>query len=204
MKVTLQVNGQEMSFSEQELIAIVEEHFSTKTTKKAIEVVETPAVGKWFKVNPLAINQQLFEKKREDLQQETTRKLIIEAFSEVKKNPESYGKPFQTMMPEKKWSSKTMVALKELAESLGDRIGDWVQQSLEWAQRIANGETWEAICNEADTANWYRAVLWKEGCIRLVGGSREHHYDVPASYVSVYYSSDNCLSVAVPLVVKYK
>ena len=203
MKVTLQVNGQEMTFSEQELTAIVEEHFSTKTTKKAIEVVETPAVGKWFEVNPLNINQQLFKKEREDLRQETIRKLILEAFAEVKKNPEKYA-PFQTMMPEKTWSSKTMTELKELAESLGDCIADWVHQSLEWTQRIANGETWEAVCNEADTANWYRAVLWKDGYVHQVGGSRNHHCDVPASYVHDSYTSDNCLSVAVPLVVKYK
>ena len=34
MQVTLQVNGREMTFSEQELSSILEEHFSSKTTKQ--------------------------------------------------------------------------------------------------------------------------------------------------------------------------
>lgn len=205
MKVTLQVNGQEMTFSEQELTAIVEEHFSTKTTKKAIKAAEKPVEGKRFDVNPLAIDQKLFEKKREDSRQETTRKLIQEAFTMVKKNPEKYAKPFQTLMPEKTWESKILEEFKKLAESLGDCIADWVHQALEWAQRIANGESWEAICNEADTATWYRLVVWKNGYTRLVGGSRENCNCSPASDVG----SDGCNSYdsiyhSVPLVVLYK
>ena len=205
MKVTLQVNGQEMTFSEQELTAIIENHFTTKTTKNAAEVAEKPTEGKWFEVNPSAINQQIFKKKREDSLQEATRNLIQEAFAEVKKNTEKYGKPFKTMMPENTWSSKTVAELKELAESLGDCIGDWVHQSLEWAQRIANGESWETICNESDTANWFRLVVWKDGYARLVGGSRVDKSSVPASDVSVYsYDSRYRLDFTVPLVVLYK
>ena len=173
---------------------------------RKVEVTEKPAEGKWFEVNPLAINQQLFKKKREDLRQETTRNLILEAFSEVKKNPEKYGKSFKTMMPEKKWSSKTVAELKELAESLGDCIADWVHQALEWSQRLANGESWEAICNEADTANWYRLVVWKRGYSRAVGGSCKKDNSIPASDISgnVYWSNAARLGNTVPLVVLYK
>ena len=198
MKVTLQVNGQEMTFSEQELTAIVEKHLSTQTTEK-------PTEGKRFDVNPLVINQKLFKKKREDSRQESTRKLIVEAFSEVKKNPEKYAKPFQTLMPKKTWSSKTVAELKELAESLGDCIADWVHQALEWAQRIDNGQSWEAICNESDTANWYRLVVWKNGYTRLVGGSRKSDISEPSSYVdSRSYDSYDRIGGTVPLVVLYR
>ena len=173
---------------------------------RKVEVTEKPAEGKWFEVNPLDINQQLFRKKREDLRQERTRKLILEAFSEVKKNPEKYGKSFKTMMPEKEWESKTFAELEKLAESLGDCIADWVHQSLEWAQRLANGESWEAICNEVDTANWYRLVVWKNGSLRLVGGSRDGFPSGSASDVNFddYFYSYNRFDNTVPLVVLYK
>ena len=183
MKVTLQ-NGQE-----------------------TIKVAEKPTEGKWFDVNPSAIDQKLFEKKREDSRQETTRKLILDAFTMVKKNLEKYGKPFQTMIPEKTWEAKTVRGLKRLATSLGDCIADWVHQALEWAQRIANGESWEAICNEADTANWYRLVVWKNGYARLIGGSRNDYFNKLRSASDVgYYShySDDSLGNAVPSVVRYK
>ena len=176
-----------------------------KGEESTIEVVEKPTEGKGFDVNPLAINQKLFKKEREDSRQESTRKLIVEAFSEVKKNPEKYAKPFQTLMPKKTWSSKTVAELKELAESLGDCIADWVHQALEWAQRIANGESWETICNEVDTANWYRLVVWKNGYARLVGGSRVYDNYLPSSYVHNYdFNSSIRVDYTVPLVVLYK
>lgn len=207
MKVTLQVNGREMTFSEQELIAIVEKHLASKPTKQVttVKVAQTPTEDEWFEVNPRAIDQKLFQEKREDSQQEETRQLILEAFAEVKSNPERYGRAFKTMMPKKTWSSKTVVELKKLACKLGDHNADWVEQALEWAQRIANGESWEDICNNRDTANWYRLVVWKSGYVRLVGGSRNNYSVIPASDIlsSDYYDFCN-LNDAVPLVVLYK
>lgn len=89
----------------------------------------------------------------------------------MKENPEEYGRSFKTMMPEKTWDSKTVFELKKMACQLGDHNANWVEQALEWAQRIANGESWEAICYDVDTANWYRLVVWKYGYTRRVGGS---------------------------------
>ena len=178
--ITLQVNGQTEQFAEK------------------------PTEGKWFKVNPLAINQQLFKRKRSDYQQEQTRQLILKAFEEMKNNPK-YAKPFKTMMPEKTWESKTVGELKELASKLGDHNADWVEQALEWAQRIANGESWEKICNRSDMANWYRLVVWKNGDTRLVGGSRKVDFYNSASGVSSFsYHGDVNVDYAVPLVVLYK
>ena len=197
MKVTLQVNGQEMTFSEQELIAIVREHLKTKTSS------ERPTEEKWFEVKPQSIDQGLFKKKRANGRQEATRQLILEAFAEVKANPEKYSGNFETMMPKKDWDREIVAELEKKASQLGDHIADWVEQALEWAQRITNGETWKSICNDPDTANWYRLVKWKDGYFRLVGGSR--CYSNPVSGIHDYrYYSDNYLSKTVPLVVLYE
>lgn len=206
MKITLQVNGREMTFSEKELLAIIEKHLS-ETTQQTItaKVAQKPTEDAWFEVKPQAIDQKLFEKKRNDNRQEATRKLILEAFAEMKENPEKYGKNFKTMMPQKTWSFKTVAQLKEMASNLGDHNANWVEQALEWAQRIANGESWEAICNNKDTANWYRLVVWKNGYARLVGGSVCDNNSKPASDVYNYdYYDDNSLNRTVPLFVLYE
>lgn len=207
MKITLQVNGREMTFSEQELIAIVEEYLSSKTTKQVTtaKVAQKPTEDEWFEVKPQAINQKLFEKKRKDRRQEATRQLILEAFAEMKNNPKKYGKNFKTMMPKKDWSFKNVAELKAIACELGDHNADWLEQALEWAQRIANGEGWKTICNDADTANWYRLVVWKNGYSRVVGGSVNSGVSSPASGVGSFsYDEDGNLNYTVPLVVLYE
>lgn len=207
MKITLRVHGRERSFSEQELIAILEKHFSNEATEQATtaNVAKVPTEDQGFEVNPQTINQSLFQKVRKDRRQEETRQLILEAFAKVKSNPKKYGRKFKTMMPKKNWRSKTVEELKQLACKLGDHNADWVEQALEWAQRICNGESWEAVCNHADTANWYRFVVWKNGRVRLVGGSRNVDNNYPASDVDhVDYNSSNRVYYTVPLVVLYE
>lgn len=207
MKVTLQVNGREMTFSEQELIAIVEKLLSSKTTKQTTaKVAQKPTEDEWFEVKPQAIDQKLFEKKRKDTRQEKTRQLILEAFAEMKNNPEKYGKNFKTMMPKRDWESKTVAQLKEMACKLGDHNADWVEQALEWAQRIVNGESWKSICNDADTANWYRLVIWKDGYARLVGGSVDGigFYDPASDVLDGICGDDYGTNGTVPLVVLYE
>lgn len=169
----------------------------------ASDMAQTPAEEKLFEVNPLGIDRSKFEKSMSDQQQEWTRQIIQEAFAEVDKHPEKYASAFYTLIPEKKWYGyKTVAELKAYANDLGGQMADWVEQALEWAQRIFNGESWEAICNNADTANWYRIILWKNGYYRLVGGSRDDYNDNPASCVLNYdYLSNNGLSLTVPLVV---
>lgn len=207
MKITLPIHGRERTFSEKELIAILEKYFSNEATEQATtaKVAQVPTEDQWFEVNPQTINQSLFKKKRKDERQERTRKLILEAFAEVKSSPEKYGRKFKTMMPKKTWTSKTVAELKQLACEFGNHNADWVEQALEWAQRICNGESWEAVCNNADTANWYRLVVWKNGCYRLVGGSRTNYFNGPASDVGNrgYYSNYRIIG-AVPLVVLKK
>lgn len=205
MKVILQVHGREMTFTKEELTAIVEKHFASGTTKQEhekVQVVQGPREGEWFEVKPQAIDQSLFQKKREDEDQENTRQLILEAYEEVKKVPEKYGQ-FKTMMPKKEWKDKTVEELKEYATRIGDNMADWVEQALEWAQRIANGESWEIVCNEPDAAKWYRLVNWKDGYTRLVGGSHNYVDNVlPASDVdNGWYAYFSRLHDTVPLIV---
>ena len=208
MKITLPIHGRERTFSEKELIAILEKYFSNEATEQATtaKVAQVPTEDQWFEVNPQTINQSLFKKKRKDERQERTRKLILEAFAEVDKHPEKYASAFYTLMPEKKWNGyKTVAELNAYANDLDGQMADWVEQALEWAQRLFNGESWETICNNADTANWYRVILWKNGCYRLVGGSRNYNVLNPASDVFDYdYGSFNCICDTVPLVVLYE
>jgi len=207
MEITLRLSdGQKKTFSEEELVAIVEEHLQNQKAQKkeTTEFASVPMEGKWFKVEPLTIDQNLFKEKRKNPSQERTRQLILEAFEEMKKNLK-YAKSFKTMILEKTWSSKNVGELKELASKFGDHNADWVEQALEWAQRIANGEAWKDICNKADTANWYRLVIWKNGCARLVGGSREDYVNSPASDISGSTFFDLSFIIrAVPLVVLYE
>ena len=176
-----------------------------KVTLQERQYASVPTEGKWFRVYPLSIEQNLFEDKREESLQEVTRQLILEAFEEMKNNVK-YTKPFRTTILEKIWRFRTVGQLKELAKRFGDHNADWVEQSLEWAQRIANGESWEDICNHNDTANWYRLVVWKNGKSRFVGGSSERGRvgSHPASYIYSKECNDNYISCyIVPSVVDY-
>ena len=209
--IFLSVYGREQLFSEEELISILEKYDQIKekyyqirwtdSKQKTSQTVETPTEGKWFEVNPLAIDQNLFKEKRSDSMQEKTRQLILKAFVELKKHPER-NKAFRTLIPEKTWNYSTVKNLKKMASQFGDHIADWVEQALEWAQRIANGESWEDICNKEDNvANWWsRLVIWKNGQVRLVGGSSDS--GLPASDVSDFYYGDlDVIYCKVPLVV---
>ena len=206
MKVTLQVDGHELSLDEVE--TIVREYFSRKdeteqTTQKETKLIPRPTGGFPFKVNPLEIDRKLFQEVREDCEQEKMRNLILEAFSEVDAQPQKYGKPFKTLFPtEKPWEYTYVYILEKFASELGGHNANWVEQALEWAQRIQNGETWDSICKRPDTAKWYRLVLWKNGIYRVVGGSLGSKDFRPASYVHnrTYFSMER-ISDTVELVV---
>lgn len=204
--VTLHVNGREMNFSEQGLIAIAEEYISRKIARETetIKVPKKPTEGVWFEVKPQTIDQRLFEEERMDEYQEETRRKILNAFAKMKENPEIYGKNFKTLMPKKTWERKTVRQLRKMASKLGDHNADWVEQALEWAQRIANGEPWEEICNAQDTANWIRLVTGQVGNDWFVGGAVCIECRNPASGITSTRENDrNCYPV-VPLVVSYE
>jgi len=164
------------------------------------EVAQIPIEGKLFEVDPLGIDRSCFEKPRSEWQ-ERVRKTIQEAFEELEKHPVKYASPFYTLIPEKNWNGcKTVTELMEYANDLGGYVADWVEQALEWAQRIYNGESWEVICNNADTANWHRLVIWKNGHCRLVGDTRNSRNNYPPTDLGNGCDSDDRLNRTVPLV----
>ena len=175
--------------------------------KNGREITQVPTEGKWFNVNPLTIDQNLFKEERIDRWQEETRQLILEAFEEVKKNSK-YAKPFKIMMPEKTWGWLTVKELKWVAKRLGHHNADWVEWVLMLAQRIANRESWEAVCNEIATTKWYGLVVWKDGHDVLVGASLMEdgiRCVRPAARIPYYaYDRHYTISYTVPLVVSYK
>lgn len=85
--------------------------------------------------------------------------------------PEKYGGDFTTLMPV---SDEFVIQVSELldkAKKENGHLANWVEQALEWAQRITNGETWEAVCNNPDTAKNHRLAEWKQGELKMIGGS---------------------------------
>ena len=203
MEITLQVDGREFSLEEVE--AILKEYLSKEKTKQEPKIIIKPTEGVPFEVNPLGIDRTIFQEERNDPRQERTRYFIREAFKNLDKKPKKYGKPFKTLMPQKNWDVKTFSELKDLASHIGDHMADWVEQSLEWAQRLSNGETWEDVCNNVDSAKWYRLVKGMHGYIRIVGGSLERCYGDPAANVfGGTPSRDEFLGFTVPLVVLYE
>ena len=195
-------DGRKETFDRVESFNVTEEKFANEECL-VYEVVQSPIEGKLFEVNPLEIDRKIFGKQMEDQRQERTRQTILEAFVEVDKYPEKYASPFYTLMPKKKWKGfKTVAELNEYANGLGGLMADWVEQALEWAQRISNGESWGAICNAPDTANSYRMIVWKNGYARLVGGSREcYDTDSACTVNGMGFVSLNGKSNGVPLVV---
>ena len=198
-------DGRKETFDTVESFNVTEEKTANEECH-ASDVAYTPTEGKLFKVNPLRIDRSKFENFMRDGNQKWTRKIIKEAFAKVYEYPEKYASAFYTLIPTKKWNDfKTGAELNQMACELGDHNADWVEQALEWAQRICNGENWEAICNNADTANWHRMILWKNGYYRIVGGSRSSNNNFPASFVlddDCYSNTRSCNTV--PLVVLKK
>ena len=128
--------------------------------------------------------------------------LIQKAFVEVKKDLRRYAKPFEIVTPaelEPVYTEEKMVAL---AKQYGDHLADWVEQALEWAQRIANGED---IFIKSDNSKWFRAISWQDGHVCLVGGSEEFNNHDCASTIHDFNVNSFCqLHNSVPAVVRYK
>ena len=196
---TFRVNGKDRTFSEAEIIEALERQFFSETQGTV------PEIGKWFLVNPNAIDRNLFLEKRNEPYQEKTRKLILEAFAEADTNPDKYLRPFCTMIPQKVWERKTIKELKDIADSIGDHLASWIEKAFEWAQRLANGESWEDVCNKPYAGGWYHLITWKIGNFHLFGGARENYRNNFAEDVnSWYYLSGDVLENTVPSIVLYK
>lgn len=200
MKTTLQINGREMSFSNEELTAIVEEHFKRKE-QESKKWLEPPREGKWFEVNPQDIDRELFKNPRENDAEEETRQTILKAFESADQAPNRWLRKFETCFPKKTWRRKSGEKLIELATEMGNHNANWVEQALEWAQRISNGETWAELCRWPDIAKNGRLIINESGQLAVVGGSTDN--ERPTTLVSISISKCYKFNDVVPLVIRY-
>ena len=138
------------------------------------ELIRGPMDEAWFIVAPAKIDRSLFGESRKDAKQEKVRSLIAESLDMVCKDTRFYKKTFKTFRPEKIFTRSSEFSLFEQARWNGNYLGSWIEQALEWAQRIQNGEAWETLCNEKDDLRWYRMIIWRDGEIRLIGGSTKN------------------------------
>lgn len=142
------------------------------------------------------------KKKRKDIKQEKTRKLIKEAFREFDAKPAQYPE-YETMVPEKTWVVDTIENIKKFSNMYGGNTANWVEQALEWAQLIANGVPWETLCNTQDFSQWYRVITWKDGEPRVVGGSVQGGNSCSATHIHAYnYTNSSTPGNVVPLIVR--
>ena len=193
VKITLTVNGQEKTYTPSELIAILEAHHGTG---------DYPKEGIPFVVNvdEIKSSRHLFTTERGNIREENLRKLILQALDWVEANPKMYKDSFRTLMPEKTWTSKSMEDLSTLAKSLGGHVANWVDWALQLAQRLVNGESWEVLCTNPDTAQWFIAIIWQDGSTRCVGGALKDNNHLPAAAINEY-DVAFLIDFTVPLVV---
>lgn len=170
----------------------------TMVNEREYKKTNRPAVGEIFVVEPAKIDQTLFFKSKKAEDQEIMRKRILEAFKKMEENPK-YAQPFKTFIPEKTWNKKTGIELAEIATDLGGKMADNIEQALEWAQRIANGESWKSLCVNPDSLANQR-VINNNGFVSIVGGS-EKSEDCPPSLVEGCYDFGSLFYCGVPLVV---
>lgn len=203
MKVTLKVFGRERTFSENELVAILESHFSNATKPKSKNKKNVNRCT----VDLKSINRNLFVTPRKDKNQEKVRKLIQEAFSEADSNPEKYNQPFETSVPDMDIICYTQSKLIVLAYDSGDHMADWVEQALVWAQKISDGQSWESICNYPDTSKNRRMIIWKNGNYAIVGSYHDSVSICSASVITLWGEipelNEDFISYIAPLIVNY-
>lgn len=143
-------------------------------TKNALQinVAKKPTEGILFEIKCSKILNARFERPTGNKRQENVWETIQEAIIEARNNPIRYPSLFYTLIPEKMEEGyKTEEKHRAYAKKCGGQMANWVEQHLEWAQRILNGETWNDLCCNDEKLKWSRAVIWKDGKIKYVGGS---------------------------------
>ena len=156
-----------------------------------------------LRVSLETINLELFKEPRKDRKQEQVRQIILEALFEAQSKPE-YAKPFKIVIPENDWRDTTILDIVVIAPKIGDHLSNWVEQCLEWAQKITNGISWEELCNTPDTSKWRRLVFWKNGYWRIIGGATVTTISFSASdVISYFFSLRYSVSNTAPAVTVY-
>jgi len=157
----------------------------------------------WFKVDPRSINSTHFLMKRDDKKEEEIRELINEAL-EVAKNNSNYDRPFKTTEAQKNWSVGTLLLFKSIAEKIyGGHVTDWVEQCLEWAQKLEAGMSWNELCAKIDNTKYYKVVAWKRGQYRLIGGCTTSRKYYTPTHIGETVGLNQKLRNAVPKITRY-
>ena len=173
----------------------MQEHNEWRVPSSAHPLVK----GEWFEVDPKTIKREFFFQ-----DDEKARKLICEAFEEMKKKPYKYASKFKVRIPEKvTYYDKHF---SEIIESLSENhqhIADWVELALVWAQRISNGETWSSL--RMNISLYQLFIIGKNGRIATVGGSTLPyvHYYQGHHIIQTSLSLNATNRGAIPIIVSY-
>lgn len=170
-----------------------------------IRVIKSVSTSNFVK--PLDIEQKLFQKPRKNQRQEGLRQLILESFVELNRRPEVFGRPFTIISPSKTWNGgKKVCELKEISNSIGDHMANWIEQALDWAYQISKSKrNWEKLSNCPDESECFRLIDWKDGCARLMGGSSyTQQTHTMTDIFSVSYGLEEEIYDTVPAVVRYE
>lgn len=196
------------SYNAEELSGTVKKFFGDSATEK--KSLTIPIENEWFEVDPLTlIEQECFQHERSNWSEEKTRKEILEAFEEARKNPERYLKKFRTIIPVKTWQGRTTKEkCEQIAKKHKGKIANWIEQRLQWAQCIINNEFigWRTVCNRLDTANNLRIIEDKDDLV-YVGGFKNDEGDEETLLPTTVRKNISCFSDgyfhSVPLIVCY-
>lgn len=206
MKILVSVNGEERSYSEQELTEALERlanfEKSTHTTATAVKAV-SPEVGEWFPITPANINWTAVEEACEKADATNLWENISWAKEQMSTDPKYQG-VIESLVPKKTWNWKTEKELRELATELGDEMVDEVITYLEFAQRINNGGEVDTLTKKADHLPYYRQIITRNGGTGFVGGaSAVDCKDPPAVLLRSSYYPDYKYFATVPAVARF-
>ncbi|MDR0978890.1 MAG: hypothetical protein LBL91_02990 [Lachnospiraceae bacterium] len=207
MKIIVTVYGEDRIYSDLELtrelehLADFEEGNKQKTGIKAA----SPAVGKWFTIDPQNIDWDKVKNACEEADKTDLLEHILWAKEQIPTDAK-YQAKIELFIPEKKWNhTMTEKELRDMASRLGDEMEDEVIFYLELAQRISNGETVATLTEKADILPYYRQIITKNGGMGTVGGgSAIGRGEPPADIGRDEYNPDAvCSSIYVPAVVRF-
>lgn len=132
------------------------ERSEISTMAEQVKVLNKPV----YEVTPMSIKENIFMKQRKRFKEELTRRLILMALDRVKRNPEKYSKPFKTMRVLRIVPNMTAKEFDEFCKKeYNARFANEIENALEKAQRITNGETWREACEHPETAGWDLIVM---------------------------------------------
>lgn len=148
--ITLQAYGFTVTIPEEELIKKMESRLPY--LKNGIQSVED--------VNPRSIDLSLFEKERDNEEQERMRLFVWKRrrfFSD-------YGS-FEYIIPSYCKYTRSDGTVKNLVwyvDQYGDyadlKLADSIHQAMLFAQKITKGKTWESLCNQVDKIKTPRII----------------------------------------------